>query len=222
MSIVKLDPNVPLKVERAKYLDLVVSKYGPQYRLKGAVEGDPDAMVYLPGKHWNATSALVAAGVINAADVPDDVDDAVARAEKGVNVPLKLTAFTLKNRKLATDEYATLEVLTNGQQPAHAAPSASAPNARQPHNAGGPLPFEDELPPSARQAPSPPVLADAAKREVDDALRLSRMMASYEDTLVYVLATVVPKMQEADLAPTPEAVLASVHTIWIARTRAGV
>lgn len=132
MAIIKMQMNVPVQVQQAKYLDVMPpGKFGSQFRLKGTVDGDSDAVVYLPGKVWAARKALVEAGVI-------DTDDFDEEPTEAVNIPLLKTAFVLMNKQVQGKNYGNIEVAVppNGQAPAQQAVMGAKPGPLLPNESG--------------------------------------------------------------------------------------
>jgi hypothetical protein len=111
MPIVKLAPNVPLKM-KAKFCDIVPGQYGHQIRLKGLVDGE-ESLVYLPGPVWKNLKALRSAGAINS-------DEAVnEEPEKALAISLLEHELELVNEQKAGEKFPSIVVKagTNGKPP---------------------------------------------------------------------------------------------------------
>jgi hypothetical protein len=108
MPIVKLAPNVPLKM-KAKFCDIVPGQYGHQVRLKGLVDGE-ESLVYLPGPVWKNLKALRTAGAINTETVNEE-------PEKALGISLLEHELELVNYQPAGEKFPSLVVKTNGKPP---------------------------------------------------------------------------------------------------------
>lgn len=104
MAQVRMQMNLPVTIQDAKYLDCMPpGQFGSQLRLKGTINGEPNSVMYLPGKVWSARKALIEAGVIG----EDDFDEEPAEA---INIPLLKTAFVLTNKQVAGKNYGNISV----------------------------------------------------------------------------------------------------------------
>jgi hypothetical protein len=108
MPIVKLAPNVPLKM-KAKFCDVVPGQYGHQVRLKGLVDGE-ESLVYLPGPVWKNLKALRTAGAINTEAVNEE-------PEKALGISLLEHELELVNYQPAGEKFPSLVVKANGKPP---------------------------------------------------------------------------------------------------------
>lgn len=130
MAKVTMSLNVPVTVEHAKYLDwMPPTQFGSQLRLKGEINGDPQAVLYIPGKCWAVGRALVNAGVIAEMSFYNDPAEAM-------NIPLIISSFTLLNKQVDGKNYGNISVTT-------ATARQKAPVQPTPQNAGPLLPGEE-------------------------------------------------------------------------------
>jgi hypothetical protein len=135
MAKVTMALNVPLVIEQAKYLDwMPPGQFGSQLRLKGTIGGDPDAVLYLPGKCWATGRGLMNGGVIDLMDFDQE-------PEKAVNIPLLKTSFVLTNKQVPGKNYGNIVVGSQGELPGL---SQAAPQSTKGRNAGPLLPGEEE------------------------------------------------------------------------------
>lgn len=113
MAIIKMQMNVPVQVQQAKYLDVMPpGKFGSQFRLKGTIDGDTDAVLYIPGKVWVARRVFITTGIIDETAFDEEPKEAV-------NIPLLKTAFVLTNKQVQGKNYGNIEVVvpSNGSAP---------------------------------------------------------------------------------------------------------
>lgn len=135
MAKVTMALNVPLVIEQAKYLDwMPPGQFGSQLRLKGTIGGDPQAVLYLPGKSWATGRGLVNGGVID-----EMVFD--QEPEEAVNIPLLKTSFVLTNKQVPGKNYGNIVVGSQEELPGLA---QAAPQSTKGRNAGPLLPGEEE------------------------------------------------------------------------------
>lgn len=104
MAQIKMQMNVPVTIQDAKYLDVMPpGKFGSQLRLKGTIEGEPDSVMYIPGKVWAAKKALIEARLIGEDDFNEEPTEAL-------NVPLLKRTFVLTNKQVAGKSYGNVAV----------------------------------------------------------------------------------------------------------------
>ena len=173
-GIVRFDPNDPVEINEAKFIDLVGGKYGPQVRIKGTINGQENALAYLPGQASDVLTALMIAGVI--LDAPDTLpaedDRRGFQLQRG---PTREFTVTLSQRngqketRIETPETATPE-----------GPVAPAPVAPKPVVAAKPAAKAVPVAKAAAPAPAPaPVPVDPAI--ADDIRKTKRsVLASYQ------------------------------------------
>lgn len=89
----------------------------------------------------------------------------------------------------------------NGAAPVRGGQTPAAP-VKQPHAAGPYIPEIDGEPLPTE--------------------KLDHLFAVYAAVEAHVLATSVPKFNQADVGTTPESVASQIHTLFIAATKAGV
>ena len=202
MSIVKLTTNIPSHVE-AKYLDVCPGKYGPQFRIKGVVDGDTDALLYLPGKFADVGNALGKAGVIGTGEIV-----APSEGEKPVNVPLLVKKFTVTDVKLAGEKYGTLKVTTNG---------SGAPPVQQP------APRVAAFDESAWEAIEADERAAVGgiQEQAASVDRFAQLAALYDKCFNHALSH-SPALTKSQVGDSPEALSARAATLFIQATQRGL
>lgn len=195
MAQVKMEMNVPVAIDQAKYLDCIPGKFGHQLRLKGTINGEPESVMYLPGKVWAAKKALIEAEIIGE-------DDFNEEPEEALGIPLEMTEFVLTNKQVPGKNYGNLEVSWKTHAKATTSPKAQ--------NTGFLLPNEEPgyLEALAGQPEASIVLIPSQQAKVE---------AMYIQSLQFVVGKVVPVWEAGKVAYDAGALNAAVATIMIQR-----
>lgn len=202
MSIHKLLVNTPIDMV-ANEAAIVPGKFGAQIRLKGSVDGDPNATVFLPGKVWAALKAFKIAGVVPMADYNEE-------PAEGTEVPLPLNAseFQLVYAKGASDKYANINVTVrpNGKTAA----AALSPNAPRDYT---PPQFRDDLPAELREQDE--YETETVKTIQNGGTPKTPMRQAYKAITEWTLKEIAPLYEKAGIGLSPEAAAAISATIFI-------
>lgn len=120
MPKIRLAPNVACQVN-AKYADIVPGSFGSQVRLKGTIDGQENAMLFLPSKLERQLQALHDGGLLESVPAID--------AELAGPVELKLLQrnFTVVLEQKAGEKFGQLVITTPGTPAAPA--TAAVPTA---------------------------------------------------------------------------------------------
>jgi len=151
--IIKFDRNVPVRIDDAKYLDLVGGQYGPQVRVKGTINGQENAIAYLPGHVADVLTNLLVAGVILEAPAhyPDNDDRRGFALQRGETRSFSVTLSEVGGEKdTLIDVGGAAPVAAPAPQPPRAvspkpAPAAPAPRPAAPTTAPSPVPDMDAI-----------------------------------------------------------------------------
>jgi len=132
--IIKFDKNVPVRIDDAKYLDLVGGQYGPQVRVKGTINGQENAIAYLPGQVADVLTNLLVAGVILEAPshYPDNDDRRGFALQRGETRSFSVTLSEVGGEKdtlIDVGGAASAPVAAPAPQPPRAASPKPAPAA---------------------------------------------------------------------------------------------
>jgi hypothetical protein len=199
-----MEMNIPVTVDHAKYLDCIPGKFGHQLRLKGTINGEPDSVMYLPGKVWAAKKALIEAEIIGE-------DDFNEEPEEALGIPLEMTEFVLTNKQVAGKNYGNLEVSWKTH--------AKAVGATKAHNTGPLLPGEepgylDAL--SGQQSGSINTPGNHPSNAPPESQR-EKVERMYLESLHFVVNKVIPVWEAGKLSYDAAATNAAVAVVVIQR-----
>jgi hypothetical protein len=201
----KFPINVPVRV-RVKYIDACGGDYGPQARIKGAFDDDPNEneIAYIQAPAADAFSALLRAGVIKS--LPETLP--ASRADKLVSVPIIARDVVITMAQAQGEKRPSFTVQRLGAtQPRAAMPSRTTKVRAAPN---------DYCAEGAAAAPTP---VAAAKTR---AARTTYSNPVYADIVEFVTDEIVPRVQNgAGIRMTPESIVAAAATLYIAETRRG-
>lgn len=210
MPHMKMKLNVPMTIDEARYLDCMPGEYGPQLRIKGTIAGEPNSVLYLPGKVWAARKSFVEAGVIGEEAFDEEPTEAV-------NIPLLKTAFVLTNQQVSGKNYGNLVVF-----PMSAGITVAAPLAATKIRSTGPL-LPNEEPGyiealTGQQAASPQLLGGGAGAvSVEIVSQKEKVEAMYLESLHFVVNKVVPVWEAGKVSYDAAAMNAAVAVVVIQR-----
>jgi hypothetical protein len=189
MPTYKLAPNIAATVD-IKYLDIVGSKYGPQIRINGKVDG-VDNYVYLPGNLADQLTQLISQGVIANQEYPLDVAEP---AKVGVK-PLK-TRIQIALDQPAGQKHGTLKIvaLSNGNGAGAPAPAGAVSSGAKFPPLANASAASGELP-AATSAPAAPS---------DDALRAEKAKhaLAMKQAVAYTLDNIEPLYRAKEIGLT--------------------
>jgi len=187
--IIKFDRNVPVRIDDAKYLDLVGGQYGPQVRVKGTINGQENAIAYLPGHVADVLTNLLVAGVILEAPAhyPDNDDRRGFALQRG-----ETRSFSVTLSEVGGEKDTLIDV--GGAAPV-AAPAPQPPRAAVPKPGAVPM-----VPPVVAVATTAPETRDPRLDKMD-ALVLTQRAA-----LGFVLTGCVPMLREVGIEPDADTV----------------
>lgn len=207
MPHMKMKLNLPMTVNEARYLDCMPGEYGPQLRIKGTIEGEPNSALYLPGKVWAVRKSLVEAGVIG----EEAFDE---KPTEAVNIPLLKTEFVLTNQQVTGKNYGNIVVATSDGTP-------KPPQATKAHNTGSLLPNEEPGYLEAlagQQAGTPQRLGGGAGAvSVEIVSQKEKVEAMYIQSLQFIVGKVVPIWEAGEISYDAGDMNAAVATLMIQR-----
>jgi len=148
--IIKFDKNVPVRIDDAKWLDLVGGQYGPQVRVKGTINGQENAITYLPGHVADVLTNLLVAGVILEAPAhhPDNDDRRGFALQRG-----ETRSFSVTLSEVGGEKDTLIDVGGALSAPV-AAPAPQPPRATVPKPAPA-APAQRPAAPTTTPAPAP-------------------------------------------------------------------
>lgn len=203
MPHMKMKLNIPMTIDEARYLDCLPGEYGPQLRIKGTIEGEPNSVLYLPGKVWSARRSLVEAGVIG----EDAFDEEPTEA---INIPLLKTAFILTNQQVAGKNYGNIAVAPIGGETLQSAlPSTKG------RDVGPLLPNEEQDYLDALTGHGSGSVSVEAVNSSET--QKAKVEAMYTQSLQFIVEKIVPIWEAGKVPYDAGAMNAAVATLMIQR-----
>jgi len=208
--IIKFDKNVPVRIDDAKYLDLVGGQYGPQVRVKGTINGQENAIAYLPGHVADVLTNLLVAGVILEAPshYPDNDDRRGFALQRG-----ETRSFSVTLSEVGGEKDTLIDVGGSVSAPV-AAPAPQPPRAASPKPA----------PAAPVTRPATPTTIPAAPVYVAVTDELSLKRANIATVQYFALRSVctelLPVFREVGIEPDADTVhkLAfELFKVWVDR-----
>ena len=194
--IIKFDKNVPVRIDDAKYLDLVGGQYGPQVRVKGTINGQENALTYLPGHVADVLTNLLVASVILEAPshYPDNDDRRGFALQRG-----ETRSFSVTLSEVGGEKDTLIDVGGAASAPV-AAPAPRAANLKP-----APMPMTGTGP--VTTTPTRPAAPTTAPETRDPRLdKMDALVLTQRAALGFVLTGCVPMFRGQGIEPDADVV----------------